>query len=493
MTALLLVLLVFGAAQTPQSPQLATRSREAARAMNEGRFDEAASIYRDLLQSLPNEPGLLMNLGMALAMGGHEADAVAPLEKAISLNPSLLPAHLFLGSSYLALGEAQKAIPPLERAVKGAPKDIERRRLLAQAYAVTGRPVDAVTQLRTITGLAPRLSGAWFALGHAYNNLAQDAMATFQEGAEHAPWRRLLLADALLDDGRFTDAFAMYRETAAQLPDVITIHDSIARIYEKTGHADWSARERPAPALPAAVCAKRRAMCDFRAGRYRAALSAALSGRDAESRYWRVRSATELARAAFKQLDALPDSRERREYRSTLAMAERRYADAIDELTAALKFTPGDPALVEDLGSAYYYARDYEHAVATLAPLVKSSPDNATLLTVYGDALVQLQRIDEGLPFLKRAVELSPGEAAPVLTLARAYTQKGEFASAIPLIEPQLAGDEDGSLHVQLARAYTGVGQKDKAEELLKKSQELQRAAQERNAEAAQRTITPPK
>jgi predicted Zn-dependent protease len=101
--------------------------------------------------------------------------------------------------------------------------------------------------------------------------------------------------------------------------------------------------------------------------------------------------------------------------------------------------------------------------------------------------------VDEGLPYLKRAVELSPGEAAPALTLARAYLQKGEFASAIPLIEPQLAGDEDGSLHVQLARAYTGVGEKDKAEELLKKSQELQHAAQERNAEAAKRVITPPK
>jgi predicted Zn-dependent protease len=461
--------------------------------MKEGRFDQAASIYRELLEALPNEPGLLMNLGMALAMGGHEADAVAPLEKAISLNPSLLPAHLFLGSTYLALGEPQKAIPPLERAVKGAPKDVERRQLLAQGYAAVGRAVDAVTQLRTITQIAPRLPGAWFALGHAYNSLAQDAMATFQEGAAEAPWRQLLVADALFADGRFTDAFAIYRETSAQLPDLITIHDSIAQIYAKTGHADWAARERPPAVLAASVCAKRKAMCEFRSGRYRSALSATLSQRTAESRYWRVRAATELARAAFKQLDALPDSRERREYRSSVAMAERRYADAVVELKAALKSAPRDPALVEDLGNAYYYARDYERAAETLAPLVKASADNPALLAIYGDALVQLQRVDEGLPSLKRAVELSPGEAAPALTLARAYLQKGEFASAIPLIEPQLAGDEDGSLHVQLARAYTGVGEKDKAEELLKKSQELQHAAQERNAEAAKRVITPPK
>ena len=477
----------------PQAPDPATRSREASRAMSEGRFDDAVRLYRELLQSLPNEPGLLMNLGMALAMGGHDSDAIAPLERAISLKPSLLPAHLFLGSSYLALGEPQKAIPPLERAVAGAPKDVERRQLLAQAYAAAGRPVDSVTQLRTITELAPRIPGAWFALGHAYNNLAQDAIATFQDDANEAPWRQLLVADALFADGRLTDAFASYRNVLEELPAMTTIHDAIAQIYVKTGHPDWAARERSSAVVPPATCAKRKAMCEFRAGRYRPALSAALAGRDPESRYWRVRTATELARAAFRRLDALPDSRERREYRSTIALSERRYADAIVELKAALKFAPGDPELVEDLGRAYYSARDFETAVATLAPLVKSNMDSAALLAVYGDSLVQLQRVDEGLPLLERAAKLSRGESAPALTLARAYIQKGEFASAIPLIEPQLAGDEDGSLHVQLARAYAGTGQKEKAEALLKKSQELQRAAQERNAGAAQRTITPPK
>jgi predicted Zn-dependent protease len=101
--------------------------------------------------------------------------------------------------------------------------------------------------------------------------------------------------------------------------------------------------------------------------------------------------------------------------------------------------------------------------------------------------------VDEGLPFLARAADLSPGDGSTALTLARAYLQKGDFSSAIPLIEPQLAGDEDGSLHVQLSRAYSGMGQKEKAQALLTRSQELQRAAQDRNAEAAKRTITPPK
>ena len=81
--------------------------------------------------------------------------------------------------------------------------------------------------------------------------------------------------------------------------------------------------------------------CEFRAGRYRAAFDAAVAERDAESRYWQARAASELGLQAFKRLDTLPDSRERREVHATLASAERRYPEAIAELKAALKSVAG--------------------------------------------------------------------------------------------------------------------------------------------------------
>jgi tetratricopeptide (TPR) repeat protein len=290
-----------------------------------------------------------------------------------------------------------------------------------------------------------------------------------------------------------TDAFALYRESLQQLPSMVSIHDSIARIYEQTEHADWAAIERAKSHMAASTCIKRKALCEFRAGRHRAALAAALNGSDAESRYWRARAATALALAAFKRLDELPDSRERREVRATLARAERRYTDAIAELKAALALAPGDPELLDDLGTSYYFARDYEQAIATLAPLVKANPDDARLLTVYGESLLQIQRVEEAVPVLRRAVERNPSDSTARLALGRAYMQQREFAAAIPLFEPELPHDQDGSLHLQLARAYVGAGEQEKGAALMERSQELQRAAQERTAAAGQRTITPPK
>ena len=493
MLTLVLSLLVLGAEPAEQAADPATRSREASRAMSEGRFDQAASIYRQLLEALPNDAGLLMNLGMALAMGGHEADALEPLQRAVKLNPGLTPAHLFLGSSYLALGQPARAVAPLERVVAARPADIEQRRMLAQAYAESGRAADAATQLRRVTELAPAFPAGWYALGHAYNAITQDALAAFDAQPEDSPWRQLLVADALFADGRLTDAFAIYRATLKQLPSMVSIHDAIAKIYEQTGHADWAAVERRSGRLPPAECVKRKPLCEFRAGRYRPALVAALPGSDPESRYWQARAATELSLAAFRRLDQLPDSRERREVRATLARAERRYTDAIKELEAALAFAPGDPGLLDDLGTTYYMAREYDKAIAVLAPFIKKGPDDARLLTVYGDSLLELERVEEAVAALRRAVAAEPSDPNARLALGRAYVRKGDFAEGIPLIESQLAADTDGSLHVQLARAYTGVGQKEKAQALLARSQEIQRAAQERSAAAGQRTIAPPK
>ena len=490
---LIVLLLLAPAPQTaPPREALAARSREGSAALKEGRFDEAARIYRELVAAAPDDPGLLMNLGMALAMGGQEADAIAPLERAIALDSGLLPAQLFLGTSYLALGQPEKAVPPLERVVAARPKDIEHRRMLTSAYAGLGRHADAAAQLRRVTELSPKLPGGWYALGHAYNAIAQDALGTFQSQPENSPWRRLLVADALAADGRLADALALYREALDALPSMAAIRDSIARIYESSGRADWAAAERKrAPA--AAPCAASKAMCEFRAGRFHSALSTALAASDPEAQYWRVRAATVLAEGAFKRLEALPDSRERREVRATRASAERRYSDAIAELKVALKFAPGDPALLDDLGSAYYFARDYEQAVAVLSGLLKKDPENVRLLTLTGDSLAQLQRGDEAIQLLQRAVAASPDDPTPRSVLGRAYVMKGDFAAAIPLLEPQLGADGDGSVHIQLARAYQGAGQPERAAPLLKRAEELQQAVQARNAATPQRTITPPK
>src|SRR3954462_8940578 len=115
-----------GANAFPQkSVPASSPANDAARAMNEHRYDAAAAAYRELLKAHPDDPSLLANLGMALAIAGHEADSIAPLERALVLNPRLANARMFLGSSYLAIDEVQKAVTTLKQALSQQPSSLE--------------------------------------------------------------------------------------------------------------------------------------------------------------------------------------------------------------------------------------------------------------------------------------------------------------------------------------------------------------------------------
>jgi tetratricopeptide (TPR) repeat protein len=403
-------------------------------------------------------------------------------------------AHLpALVLSFAILSGQSAGIADLERAAAARPTDVQAQRRLAAAYENAGRRLDAAAAWRRVTQIAPNVPAAWYALGHAYNALAEEATASFEDGPDDAPWRQLLAADGLFRTGHFTDAFALYRSVLDRLPSMITIHDAVARIYERTGHPEWAARERGRGVLPPAACKTRAALCAYRSGQYATALSAAIASSDAESRYWRARAASELAQAAFHHLDSLPDSPERRAVRATVARDEDRHQDAVTELAEAVTLAPNNPVLTYELAAACYAARDFDRALRTLAPLLGARPDDVRAARLAGYALLQLRRPEEALPLLQRAAAAAPRDPAIQAALGRAHLQRGDFAAAIPLLEPILGTDEDGSLHAQLARAYSGAGDDKKAAALLERSQEVRRAFEERSAAAARRVIEPPK
>ena len=95
--------------------------------------------------------------------------------------------------------------------------------LVAFVQHVDPTALDTVAQLRTATATTPRNPGAWYALGQGYNAIKQDALASLTADSD-APWRALVSADALLENGHLTDAFALYRAAQESLPQMITIH-----------------------------------------------------------------------------------------------------------------------------------------------------------------------------------------------------------------------------------------------------------------------------
>ncbi|OYW10105.1 MAG: hypothetical protein B7X34_05315 [Acidobacteriia bacterium 12-62-4] len=134
-------------AQTPEQLRLSQQGKQL---MGAGRFAEAVPVYQALTKQVPGNPGLQLNLGIALHMAGRDLEAVAVLEPVTKQLPQAFPAFILLGTSYMRLGQPSKAAGPLERAVQMAPQDVEARRILADALLASNRNLAAKPHLEAL-------------------------------------------------------------------------------------------------------------------------------------------------------------------------------------------------------------------------------------------------------------------------------------------------------------------------------------------------------
>jgi predicted Zn-dependent protease len=490
-----LVLAVSLAAAQTGADDLAAKAQRGKEAMAASRFDEAASLYREIVRALPNEPGMLLNLGMAEAMAGRPRDALPHLRAAARLKPDLLPAWLFLGATHMELAEPQAAVTPLQKVVTAQPDNVQARQMLAQALLELERWEAAAHQFRALSERTPQDPQAWHGLGRSYEGLTRASYDALRRVAPESPYVLLLTADALATQGKHANAFRLYREAADKRPRSREPREALAKIYEQTGHADWAAAEREkARRVPLPDCRARAGLeCDFRAGRYAQVLAAARPLRTAQARYWTARAAQELAVQAFARLGGLPPSAEAALLRAQVLGGQGRHVEAAGELRQALQSWPDDARLRRELATSLYQARDFDAARPLLEDLLKQEPVAADLAFMLGDAYLQQQQGPKAIPALESALTADPKLLPARAALGRAYMLAGDAAAALPHLEAARETDEDGSLHYQLSRAYQTSGQADRAEQALRRSQELREAAEARQRELQQEfTITPP-
>jgi predicted Zn-dependent protease len=468
------------ASASPGTEDLAAKARRGKEAMAAGRFDQAAAVYAEIVQLLPREPGMLLNLGMALAMAGRPREAIPYLQAALRLRPELIPASLFLGSAHMELGEASRAVEPLQKVVAAQPENSDARQMLADALLSLQRYEPAVRHFRKLSELAPQEPRAWYGLGRSYEGRAREAFEGLQQSAPDSPFLLLLVAEAMAAQGKVSNAFRLYREALEKRPGLSEAHEAVAQIYEQSGHPDWAAVERErARGIPALDCRSPSLECDFRAGRYPAVLAASAPAASAEGRYWLSRAAGELAREAFARLVELPPSPEAMLLRVDAFRAQRQPpGELIEELKKAAATWPEDRRIRRELAKLLFLVHDGEAARPLLEELLKREPDSAELALLLGETFLQVQQAPNAVPVLTRAVELDPKLLPAQAALGRAHLEIGEAAQAIPHLEAALPTDTDGSIHYQLARAYRATGQADLASQALQKFQEIQRSAE---------------
>jgi Flp pilus assembly protein TadD len=124
------------------------------------KYPEAIAELRRALAMSPQHANARRNLafaldnaGIQLAQAGRPGDAVALFREATTLEPQEYSLWRDLGQALVDSGRAVEAIAPLERAVTLHPRGANERFWLARAYLVTNRTHEAQAQIAVLESL----------------------------------------------------------------------------------------------------------------------------------------------------------------------------------------------------------------------------------------------------------------------------------------------------------------------------------------------------
>ena len=167
-------------AKAPSSIQ--ARRLEAEAFESQGKWDEAAGIYRGILQHDPNTPGVHYRLGQVLLAkagpSGPVDEAKAEFEKELQVDPSNAAAEFVLGELARRAAEWGPAAEHFRRATKLDKGFTEAYLALGMSLVANGKFAEAVAPLENYVKLQPADPAGHYQLAIAYSRTGNTAGAT---------------------------------------------------------------------------------------------------------------------------------------------------------------------------------------------------------------------------------------------------------------------------------------------------------------------------
>jgi len=186
----------------------------------QGRFAEAADIYRRVLAAVPDHADALHLLGLTVLQHGDAGGGVDLLARAVVERPEVPNYRLSLANALRVLGRRAPALDALMPALVMSPQRPDAHVFRGTLLAALGRCEEAADSYRLALALDPALAEASYNLGNALQAVGQfgEAVTSYERALAHLPqgapfhadiWANL--ATALFSQGRLADAIAAHR------------------------------------------------------------------------------------------------------------------------------------------------------------------------------------------------------------------------------------------------------------------------------------------
>jgi protein O-GlcNAc transferase len=189
-------------------------------ALQQGRFDTAQRLIKAALDANPQDVAAMGNLGTSYMRDGHLESAFQWFDIALKLQPDSLNALINAGTALHNMGRNHEAIPILRKAYAANSNSYIVCNLLGASLIKCGEAREAVELFEAATRADPDNAEGWANLSVALNAIGQHAQA--RECADKAVALKPqsstafgALGAAQFDQGRLAEAIESYRQGVA--------------------------------------------------------------------------------------------------------------------------------------------------------------------------------------------------------------------------------------------------------------------------------------
>lgn len=212
-----------------QNSQLTSDGIKANDLLQAGKPEEAALIYRHMLQENPGSAWTAYNLGLALEAMHDVKGAEEALRRGIDIDPKLARIRAELGELQLTQGDMISAQESLQSALDLEPQLVDARGNLAMIYAKKGDLATAGKLLRQALEDDPQYKEGHLNLGLilAQQGQTDQAEQEFRKTAALAPDDPNTLSTVgkgLAQMGKMSEGITLLRKVVALRPDLAAAH-----------------------------------------------------------------------------------------------------------------------------------------------------------------------------------------------------------------------------------------------------------------------------
>lgn len=203
--------------------------------LEQQRYGESITQYREALKADENRQDALMGLGVAYRETGDSEQALTTFTKLIELNKDnpyaevdrrLEAVHYYLGEIYLERNEPEEAVKELQAALAIEPTDADALYLLGNALRLQGEYEGAVAVYGLATSFVPDFTEAYKGMAEAAESQGDTQTAAYARAMVH------------LFGGDTETAVRELEELVKQSPDNADAYFGLGHAYEQLGQRE---------------------------------------------------------------------------------------------------------------------------------------------------------------------------------------------------------------------------------------------------------------